>query len=46
MTFLTRASLKNRLIVGLTTLAIAVLGLFSMGALKQELMPSMQVPMA
>ena len=46
MTFLTRASLKNRLIVGLTTLAIAVLGVFSMGALKQELMPSMQVPMA
>ena len=46
MSFLTRTSLKNRLIVGLTTLAIAVLGLFSMGALKQELMPSMQAPMA
>ena len=46
MSFLTRASLKNRLIVGLATLAVAVIGLFSMGALKQELMPSMQAPMA
>ena len=46
MTFLTRASLKNRLIVGLLTLAVAAMGLFSMSALKQELMPSMQVPMA
>ncbi|MGW9020495.1 efflux RND transporter permease subunit [Leucobacter chromiiresistens] len=46
MSFLTRTSLKNRLIVGLTTLAIAVIGVVSMGSLKQELMPSMQVPMA
>ena len=46
MSFLTRTSLRNRLIVGLATLAVAVLGIFSMGALKQELMPSMQVPMA
>ena len=46
MSFLTLASLKNRLIVGLATLAVAVIGLFSMGALKQELMPSMQAPMA
>ncbi len=46
MTSLTRASLKNRLIVGLVTAAIALFGLFSMSALKQELMPSMQVPMA
>ena len=46
MSFLTRTSLKNRLIVGLTTLAIAVIGIVSMGSLKQELMPSMQVPMA
>ncbi len=46
MSFLTRTSLRNRLIVGLTTLAVAVLGVFSMSALKQELMPSMQVPMA
>ncbi|TDP93326.1 HAE1 family hydrophobic/amphiphilic exporter-1 [Leucobacter luti] len=46
MSFLTRTSLMNRLIVGLITLAIAVLGIFSMNSLKQELMPSMQVPMA
>lgn len=46
MSFLTRTSLANRLIVGLITLAVAVLGLFSMSSLKQELMPSMQVPMA
>ena len=46
MTPLTRLSLKNRLIVGLATLGVAVLGLISMGALKQELMPSMNVPMA
>ncbi|MGO2139295.1 MAG: efflux RND transporter permease subunit [Leucobacter sp.] len=46
MTPLTRLSLKNRLIVGLVTLAVAALGIISMGALKQELMPSMKVPMA
>ncbi|QZY50759.1 efflux RND transporter permease subunit [Leucobacter tenebrionis] len=46
MSFLTRTSLKNRLIVGLATIAVAVLGLISMGSLKQELMPSMQVPAA
>ena len=46
MSFLTRTSLRNRLIVGLTTLAIAVVGVFSMGALKQELMPPMAAPMA
>ncbi|WP_029746586.1 efflux RND transporter permease subunit, partial [Leucobacter chironomi] len=46
MSFLTRTSLKNRLIVGLATVAVAVLGLISMGSLKQELMPSMQVPAA
>ena len=41
MTFLTRTSLKNRLVVGLITAAVALFGLFSMSALKQELMPSM-----
>lgn len=46
MTSLTRASLKNRLLVGLITAGVALFGLFSMSALKQELMPSMQVPMA
>ena len=46
MTFLTRTSLKNRLVVGLITAAVALFGLFSMSALKQELMPSMTAPMA
>ncbi len=46
MTSLTRASLKNRLLVGLITAAVALFGLFSMSALKQELMPSMTAPMA
>ncbi|MBL3699388.1 efflux RND transporter permease subunit [Leucobacter luti] len=46
MSFLTRTSLTNRLIVGLITLTVAALGLFSMSSLKQELMPSLQVPMA
>ncbi|MBP1326453.1 HAE1 family hydrophobic/amphiphilic exporter-1 [Leucobacter exalbidus] len=46
MHFLTLVSLKNRLIVGLATIAVAVIGVFSMGALKQELMPTMQAPMA
>ena len=46
MTSLTRASLKNRLLVGLITAAVALFGLISMGALKQELMPSMSAPMA
>ena len=46
MSFLTRASLKNRLIISLATLAIVVLGLIAMNSLKQELMPSMQAPTA
>ncbi|WP_288968882.1 efflux RND transporter permease subunit [uncultured Microbacterium sp.] len=46
MSFLTRSSLKNRLILSLATLAIVALGLMSMGSLKQELMPSLQAPMA
>ncbi|PRB18377.1 hypothetical protein CQ042_03560 [Microbacterium sp. MYb62] len=46
MSFLTRSSLKNRLILSLATLAVVALGLISMGALKQELMPSLQAPMA
>lgn len=46
MSFLTRSSLKNRLILALTTLAIVALGLISMNSLKQELMPSLQAPMA
>ena len=46
MSFLTRASLKNRLIISLATLAIVALGLIAMNSLKQELMPSMQAPTA
>jgi HAE1 family hydrophobic/amphiphilic exporter-1 len=39
MTFLTRISLANRLIVGLVTLAIIIFGVLSIFALKQELLP-------
>ncbi|WP_427870007.1 efflux RND transporter permease subunit [Leucobacter luti] len=46
MSFLTRTSLRNRLIVGMLTIGVAILGLFSMSSLKQELMPSMKAPMA
>lgn len=46
MSFLTRSSLKNRLILSLATLAIVALGLIAMNSLKQELMPSLQAPMA
>ncbi|MGH3691055.1 MAG: efflux RND transporter permease subunit [Microbacterium sp.] len=46
MSFLTRSSLKNRLILSLATLAIVALGLIAMNSLKQELMPSLQSPMA
>lgn len=46
MISLIRASLKNRLIVGLTTLAVAVFGIIAMNSLKQELMPPITAPMA
>ena len=46
MTALTRLSLANRLIVGLVTLAIMVFGVISALSLKQELLPSTQVPTA
>lgn len=46
MTQLTRLSLANRLIVGLVTLAIIVFGVLATFALKQELLPSTQVPTA
>ncbi|WP_341975816.1 efflux RND transporter permease subunit [Microbacterium sp. LWO13-1.2] len=44
MTFLTRASLANRAIVCLITVAVAVFGLFAMTSLRQELMPSIKQP--
>jgi len=46
MTSLTRLSLANRMIVGLATLAILVFGLLATLNLKQELLPSIQVPTA
>jgi len=46
MTSLTRFSLANRMIVGLATLAIIVFGVLATLNLKQELLPSIQVPTA
>src|SRR3954464_1534964 len=46
MYHLTRLSLANRLIVGLVTLAIVVFGVLATLNLKQELLPSTQVPTA
>lgn len=44
MSALTRMSLKNRLIVGLATIAVAVFGVVATNMLNQELMPSMSMP--
>ena len=46
MSRLARLSLANRSVVALVTVAIAVFGLFSLGSLKQELIPSLQIPTA
>src|SRR5215210_6126066 len=46
MTQLTRLSLANRLIIGLATLAIVIFGVLATFALRQELLPSTQVPTA
>jgi multidrug efflux pump subunit AcrB len=46
LTSLTRLSLANRIIVGLATLAIVVFGVLATLNLKQELLPSIQVPTA
>ncbi|MDF2847361.1 MAG: efflux transporter permease subunit, partial [Oerskovia sp.] len=43
---LARTSLANRAVVALATIAIAVFGIVSMGSLKQELIPSLQIPTA
>lgn len=37
-------SLRNRALVALTTLFVAVFGVISMGSLKQELIPNLQFP--
>jgi HAE1 family hydrophobic/amphiphilic exporter-1 len=44
MSRLTRLSLANRAVVALVTVAIAVFGAVSLGSLKQELIPSLQIP--
>ncbi|PPG35167.1 multidrug transporter [Pseudoclavibacter sp. RFBG4] len=41
---LTRLSLKYRILIGLLTAAIAAAGIISTAQLKQELMPSVEVP--
>jgi len=46
MSFLARMSLANRAVVALATVAVFVLGVVSMGSLKQELIPSLQIPQA
>lgn len=44
MTKLTSLGLTNRLIVGLVTLAIVIFGLLAAFSLRQELVPSTQIP--
>jgi HAE1 family hydrophobic/amphiphilic exporter-1 len=39
-------SLRNRALVALATIAILIFGLISAGSLKQELIPSLQIPAA
>ncbi|PZR54415.1 AcrB/AcrD/AcrF family protein [Xylanimonas oleitrophica] len=46
MSQLARLSLANRAVVALTTVAVFLLGLVSLGSLKQELIPSLQIPQA
>ena len=46
MTQLTKLSLANRLIVGMVTIAIVIFGVLSALSLRQELLPSTQVPTA
>ncbi|MDR2373812.1 MAG: efflux RND transporter permease subunit [Bifidobacteriaceae bacterium] len=43
---LARLSLRNRAVVALATIAITIGGIFSLGSLKQELIPSLEIPMA
>ena len=46
MTSLTKLSLANRLIVGMITVAIVVFGVLAAFSLRQELLPSTQIPTA
>ena len=43
---LSTASIANRSVVGLLTIILTVAGLISLGSLKQELLPSFEVPQA
>lgn len=43
---LARLSLANRAVVALMTVAVAVFGVVSLGSLRQELIPSLQIPTA
>ncbi|MGH3928360.1 MAG: efflux RND transporter permease subunit, partial [Pseudonocardiaceae bacterium] len=46
MTWLTELSLRNRTLVGLAALLVGIFGVISMTSLKQELIPSLQIPVA
>ena len=46
MSILAKLSLKNRSVVALVTLIVAAFGFISAGALKQELIPSIEIPSA
>lgn len=46
MTWLARLSLTNRAVVGLVTVLVVVFGLISTTSLRQELFPSLDVPLA
>ncbi|WP_369372432.1 efflux RND transporter permease subunit [Promicromonospora sp. Populi] len=45
MSRLARMSLANRAVVALATIAVFLVGIYSMGQLRQELIPSLNVPM-
>ncbi|MGH3914803.1 MAG: efflux RND transporter permease subunit [Pseudonocardiaceae bacterium] len=46
MTWLTRLSLRNRTLVGLAAVLVGIFGVISMTSLKQELIPSLEIPFA
>lgn len=46
MSIFARLSLKNRAVVSLVTFIVAVFGVISVGGLKQELIPSIEIPSA
>ncbi|HEX2300131.1 MAG TPA: efflux RND transporter permease subunit, partial [Pseudonocardiaceae bacterium] len=46
MTWLTELSLRNRALVGLASVLVGIFGVISMTSLKQELIPSLQIPLA